>query len=184
MPSKLWDEITYPFPNFKGSQYDIPIVETIDSLQWCISLAIHLRWKVVILHRLPVMIARIVSLLEQSSWYKIVCIRICQCGSYLKEGRMGIRVFAKKIAVTTIALFVLERDDTPIEIWGVLCQKQVSRAGTSNYIPQILWDVITCPCPWYLLPAQHSSYELRAKTLWRNKSHGDLSPFGSPAPIS
>ena len=26
-----------------------------------------------------------------------------------------------------------------------------SRAGTSNYIPQILWDVITCPCPWYLL---------------------------------
>ena len=32
---------------------------------------------------------------------------------------------------------------------GVLCQKQLSRAGTSNYIPQLLWDVITCPCPWY-----------------------------------
>ena len=44
--------------------------------------------------------------------------------------------------------------------WGVLCQKQVSRAGTSNYIPQILWDVITCPCPWYLLLAQHSSIVL------------------------
>ena len=28
--------------------------------------------------------------------------------------------------------------------------KQVSRAGTSNYIPQYLWDVITCPSPWYL----------------------------------
>ena len=28
-------------------------------------------------------------------------------------------------------------------IWGVMCQKQVSRAGTGNYIPQILWDVIT-----------------------------------------
>ena len=28
--------------------------------------------------------------------------------------------------------------------------KQVLRAGTSNYIPQFLWDVITCPCPWYL----------------------------------
>ena len=26
-----------------------------------------------------------------------------------------------------------------------VCQKQVSRADTSNYIPQILWDVITCP---------------------------------------
>ena len=29
------------------------------------------------------------------------------------------------------------------------CQKLVSRAGTSNYIPQYLWDVITCPCPWF-----------------------------------
>ena len=29
--------------------------------------------------------------------------------------------------------------------------KQVSRAGTSNYIRQILWDVIACPWPWYLL---------------------------------
>ena len=34
---------------------------------------------------------------------------------------------------------------------GVLCQKQVSREGTSNHIPLILWDVITCPCPWYWL---------------------------------
>ena len=40
--------------------------------------------------------------------------------------------------------------------WGVLCQEQVSRAGTSNYIPQYLWDVITCPSPWYLLQTQHS----------------------------
>ena len=38
---------------------------------------------------------------------------------------------------------------------GVLCQKQVSRAGSSNYIAQHLWDVITCCCPWYILPAQH-----------------------------
>ena len=30
--------------------------------------------------------------------------------------------------------------------WGLVCQEQVSRAWTSNYIPQILWDVITCPC--------------------------------------
>ena len=35
--------------------------------------------------------------------------------------------------------------------WGMMCQKQGSRAGTSNYILQYLWDVITCPCPWYLL---------------------------------
>ena len=29
---------------------------------------------------------------------------------------------------------------------GVLCQKQESRPGTNNYIPQIRWDVIPCPC--------------------------------------
>ena len=33
-------------------------------------------------------------------------------------------------------------------IWGRLCQNEVSRARTSNYIPQCLWDVITCPYPW------------------------------------
>ena len=26
-----------------------------------------------------------------------------------------------------------------------------ARADISNYIPQYLWDVITCPCPWYML---------------------------------
>ena len=34
---------------------------------------------------------------------------------------------------------------------GVLRQ-----TGTSNYNRQYLWDVITCPSPWYLLLAQHS----------------------------
>ena len=38
---------------------------------------------------------------------------------------------------------------------GVFCQKQVSGARTSNYIPQILWNVITCSCPWYLLLVEH-----------------------------
>ena len=28
--------------------------------------------------------------------------------------------------------------------------KDIWRTGTSNCIPQYLWDVITCPCPWYL----------------------------------
>ena len=45
---------------------------------------------------------------------------------------------------------------TSLHIWGVLCQVQVSRVRTSNYIPQYLWDVITCPCPWYPLMTQHS----------------------------
>ena len=30
--------------------------------------------------------------------------------------------------------------------WGVLCQKQISRAGRSNFTPQILWNVNTCSC--------------------------------------
>ena len=34
----------------------------------------------------------------------------------------------------------------------MLNQEQVSSAKKYNYIPQILWDAITCPCPWYLLP--------------------------------
>ena len=42
-------------------------------------------------------------------------------------------------------------------LWWLVCQKQVSRAGTSNYTPQLLWDVITCTCPWYLLLARKSS---------------------------
>ena len=54
-----------------------------------------------------------------------------------------------------------------------------SRSGTSNYIPQILWDVITCPCPWYLFAFQQVSIILSGKDgrqteelvldcLWRN----------------
>ena len=39
-----------------------------------------------------------------------------------------------------------------------IVQKQVSRVGTSNYIPQYLWDVITCLYHWYLILAQRSSY--------------------------
>ena len=43
-------------------------------------------------------------------------------------------------------------------IWGPVCQKQVSRAETCDYIPQYMWDVIICPCLWYLPLAQKSSY--------------------------
>ena len=38
-----------------------------------------------------------------------------------------------------------------MSISGPVCNKQISRARASNYIPQYLWDVITCRCPWYLL---------------------------------
>ena len=41
-----------------------------------------------------------------------------------------------------------------------VCQKQVERAGTNDYIPQILWDVIICSSHWYLFLIQHSSYNI------------------------
>ena len=42
--------------------------------------------------------------------------------------------------------------------WGLACQKQVSQAVANNFIPLYLWDVITCPSPWYLLLAHKYSY--------------------------
>ena len=48
---------------------------------------------------------------------------------------------------------------------GLLCQQQISRTGTSNYIPQILWDVITCPFPWYLHLAHKSSFDSKISYL-------------------
>ena len=52
------------------------------------------------------------------------------------------------------------RDLTVHINWGLsVCQKQVSRAGTSNYIPQALLDVIICSCLWCLLLAPKSSID-------------------------
>ena len=57
----------------------------------------------------------------------------------------------------------------------MFCQKQVSRAGTNNYIPQILLEVITRPCPWYLLLAQHSSIvSYYDKSCWRCVSFSSM----------
>ena len=51
-----------------------------------------------------------------------------------------------------------------LDLFKLLCavlRSVVSEPGikgrASNYIQQILWDVITCPYPWGLLLAQHSS---------------------------
>ena len=42
--------------------------------------------------------------------------------------------------------------------WGVVCHRHVSGLGTINYNSQYPWNVINCPCPWYLFLAQHFSY--------------------------
>ena len=51
------------------------------------------------------------------------------------------------------------RYDQVLTIWGLVCQKQVSRAGTSNYIQLYLWVVITCPRPRSLRLAHKSTNE-------------------------
>ena len=45
-------------------------------------------------------------------------------------------------------------------LWGLVYHKLLSTAGTSNYIPQDLWDVITCPRPWCLILVQHPWFNL------------------------
>ena len=42
--------------------------------------------------------------------------------------------------------------------WLLVSQKQVSKAGTRDYTPQYMWNLITCPCPKYLLLAHKSTY--------------------------
>ena len=45
-----------------------------------------------------------------------------------------------------LALAQTPRDGiSRIIIWGVLCQKQASKAGASNYIPQYLWVLLFVP---------------------------------------
>ena len=71
-------------------------------------------------------------------------------------------------------------------ICGLLCRKQVSGSGIRNYNPQYRWDVISCPCTWYLLLAHKSSYEhmpLFPKWIgligyslhWRHNDHDGVS---------
>ena len=46
---------------------------------------------------------------------------------------------------------ILKQPGWSVINWCFVSKKQASRAGTSNYIPQCLWDIITCPCPGYVL---------------------------------
>ena len=50
------------------------------------------------------------------------------------------------------------RDRWKVYIVAVKFVLQCARAGTSNYILQIMWDVITCHCSWYLMLVRKSSF--------------------------
>ena len=63
-------------------------------------------------------------------------------------------------------------------------RSRYQRAETSNYMPQNLWDVITCPCPIYLLLATQACIWL---THWGRVMHlciGKLTIIGSDNGLS
>ena len=66
-----------------------------------------------------------------------VCCKIIPIGDRLSYGRNDVKIVAPEIS---------------------------TKAGSKNYIPLYLWDVITCPCPWYLPLALKFSYMI----LWCN----------------
>ena len=60
-------------------------------------------------------------------------------------------------------------------LYEELCTK--NRANTSNYIPQIVWDVITCSCHSYLLLAHNSSYMLSNYCFQQNFTSAKVSQW-------
>ena len=68
-------------------------------------------------------------------------------------------------------------------IWGHVCQRPVSRAGSSNSIPQYLWGVISCPCPWYLLLGHKSFLWSRTSPTPTPSPHPRPHPTPTPTPF-
>ena len=72
--------------------------------------------------------------------------------------------------------------------WNVIVTSTY-RAGTSNYIPQYLWDVIICPCLWYLflsLPPEHITNQTDLwidYSLWHVKLCWDMLLVHSDNPV-
>ena len=105
------------------------------------------------------------------------------------------RLFCLVVSYAWHGAVVVTPPDMQQCISGVLCQKQVLRGGTRNYIQQYLWDVTTCPCPWYLLLAQHSSLNKHINliqyqgTWWRHQMETfsallALCAGNSPVPVN
>ena len=65
-------------------------------------------------------------------------------------------VNSKFSALNSISCYILITYAPKLMWYTVHPKKQVSRAGTINYIPQYPWYIVTCPCPWYQ-PLAHQS---------------------------
>ena len=87
----------------------------------------------------------------------------CYISSVLIIARASVAgVLLAPVRFGSVVVGVLRESSSCAANWVLVHQMQVSRAGTSNYIPQILWDVITSPCPWYLLLAHKYSIDKRS----------------------
>ena len=64
----------------------------------------------------------------------------CHCFAWFKVTSLAIHNVYKEIWIIRQYNYMITQS------FKSMIRKQVSRAGTSNYILQILWGVITCPC--------------------------------------
>ena len=64
---------------------------------------------------------------------------------------------------TTVILYVCGQP-----VHTVMKYANEDQEQNKNYIPQYLWDVITCPCLWYLRLAHKSSYLRSTATIRHN----------------
>ena len=77
---------------------------------------------------------------------------------------MRVYIMVNAIGITTVIVTCWDGLKTWIDwYWGCNWYNRlhkcsvVPKAGTNNYIPpHNLWDIINCPCLWYLLVEQHS----------------------------
>ena len=90
---------------------------------------------------------------------------------------LGRLIFNMGIATPGKTVFLIETAPSRLALscnTGVYMRSVVSepglRAGTINYIPRYLWDIITCPCPWCLVLAKHS-YETHANIWIKHQCH-------------
>ena len=143
------------------------VVEIYNQLPPYFSHYLFYQWPVDSPHKGPVMWSFDVSFevslnIEQAVKFPVIwgfmILMWSHCNIFVQQRRKMLRLCLKS-KCSNFPDFHMAPVPTNPHTWSVLCEKQVSSAGTCNYIPQYLWDIITFPCPWYLLLAQHSSYD-------------------------
>ena len=99
------------------------------------------------------------------NWWIVACALILLMGYKLRvtwvNGNSHDSGFPWEAFTALLILCLVKQPYRPVNS-GVSCQKQVSRTGTSNYIPQILSDVITCP----FVPSFDTFFWLNTPHLW------------------